>query len=46
MFADGAPGAAGHEVTDPALREITDRAVRGQLTRVEAIAAIRSRVQG
>jgi hypothetical protein len=35
-FADGALGAAGHEVTDPYLRELAERQVRGELTGEEA----------
>jgi len=35
-FADGALGAAGHEVTDPYLRELVERQVRGELTGEEA----------
>lgn len=38
-FADAALGAAGHEVTDPELRELRRRAIRGDLTTDEAIAA-------
>ena len=38
-FADGALGAAGHEVTDPELRELRRRAIRGEMTTDEAIAA-------
>lgn len=37
-FADGALGAAGHEVTDPELRELRRRAIRGEMTTDEAIA--------
>jgi hypothetical protein len=35
-FADGALGAAAHEVTDPYLRELVERQVRGELTGEEA----------
>ncbi len=35
-FADAALGAAGHEVTDPYLREIGERFARGELTIEEA----------
>ncbi|MES2093197.1 MAG: hypothetical protein V4531_05220 [Actinomycetota bacterium] len=38
-FADAALGAAGHEVTDPALRELRRSAIRGDMTTDEAIAA-------
>jgi hypothetical protein len=37
-FADGALGAAGHEVTDPALRELSRQVAAGTLTAEEAIA--------
>lgn len=45
-FSDAALALAGHEVSDPALRSITERAARGDLTADEAIAAARRRVQG
>lgn len=35
-FADGALGAAGHEVTDPYLLELLERQARGELTGEEA----------
>ena len=38
-FADGALGAAGHEVTDPILRNLRERAIRGEISAEEAIAA-------
>lgn len=38
-FADGALGAAGHEVTDPVLRDLSRRVIRGEITAEEAIAA-------
>ncbi len=38
-FADAALGAAGHEVTDPELRELRRRAIRGEMTTEAAIAA-------
>ena len=38
-FADAALGAAGHEVTDPVLRELRRRAIRGDMTTDEAISA-------
>jgi hypothetical protein len=37
-FADGALGAAGHEVTDPTLRELSRQVAAGTLTADEAIA--------
>jgi hypothetical protein len=37
-FADAALALAGHEVTDPALRELSRRAARGEITTDEAIA--------
>lgn len=37
-FADAALGAAGHQVTDPILRELTQQSIRGELTAEEAIA--------
>jgi len=37
-FADAALGAAGHEVADPALRELSRRVADGTLTAEEAIA--------
>ncbi len=45
-FAEAALAVAGHEVTDPALRDIVERAARHELTGDEAIAAIRRHVQG
>ncbi|WP_217996495.1 helix-turn-helix domain-containing protein [Piscicoccus intestinalis] len=45
-FSDAALALAGHEVSDPALRSITERAARGDLTADEAIAEARRRVQG
>lgn len=37
-FADGALGAAGHEVTDPALRELSRQVAAETITAEEAIA--------
>ena len=37
-FADAALGAAGHEVTDPELRELSRQVAAGRLTAEEAIA--------
>lgn len=45
-FADAALAVAGHEVTDPTLRGIVERAARHELTGDEARAAIRRHVQG
>lgn len=44
-FADGALGAAGHEITDPWTRELLERAARHEVTTEEAIAAVRARFQ-
>ena len=38
-FADGALAAAGHEVTDPTLRELSCGVARGEISAEEAIAA-------
>jgi hypothetical protein len=38
-FADAALGAAGHEVADPALRELRRSSIRGDISPDEAIAA-------
>jgi hypothetical protein len=38
-FADAALGAAGHVVTDPALRELRRSSIRGDITPDEAVAA-------
>ena len=40
-FADGALGAAGHEVTDPAMRELLERVARREITAEEAVATAR-----
>lgn len=45
-FSDAALALAGHEVTDPALRAIVERAAHSDLTGDEAVAAIRRHVQG
>lgn len=45
-FADAALALAGHEVDDPKLREILDRAARHELTSEEVVAAVRRHVQG
>lgn len=39
-FADGALGAAGHEVTDPATRELLMQVARGEITGDQAVAKI------
>lgn len=46
VFADAALALADHEVADPNLRSILQRAARHELTGEEAIAAIRRHVQG
>ncbi|PFG29746.1 hypothetical protein [Paramicrobacterium agarici] len=45
-FADAALALAGHEVTDPQLREIVERTARNELLPDEAIALIRRHIQG
>lgn len=40
-FADGALGAAGHEVTDPTMRELLERVARREITAEEAVAKAR-----
>lgn len=40
-FADGALGAAGHEVTDPTVRDLNMKVARGEITADEAVAKIR-----
>ncbi|OUE22001.1 hypothetical protein BFL36_10535 [Clavibacter michiganensis] len=45
-FADAALALAGHQVTDPVLIEITERAAREEITSEEAVAAIRRHVVG
>ncbi|MGL5929314.1 MAG: hypothetical protein ACRCY8_10280 [Dermatophilaceae bacterium] len=45
-FADAALALAGHEITDPVLRDIVEQAARHELTGDEARAAIRRHVQG
>lgn len=37
-FADGALGAAGHEIAAPALRALAERFVRGEITVEQALA--------
>ncbi|OUE18086.1 hypothetical protein BFL34_02839 [Clavibacter michiganensis] len=45
-FADAALALGGHEVTDPVLRAILERAARHEITADEAIAEIRRHIQG
>ncbi|MBD5382391.1 antitoxin VbhA family protein [Clavibacter sepedonicus] len=45
-FADAALALAGHQVTDPVLIEISERAAREEITSEEAVAAIRRHVIG
>lgn len=45
-FADAALALGGHEVTDPVLRTILERAARHEITSEEAIVEIRRHVQG
>ncbi|HET9656829.1 MAG TPA: hypothetical protein VFP72_15860 [Kineosporiaceae bacterium] len=45
-FAYAASALAGHEITDPVLRDIIERSARHELTEDEAIAAIRHHIQG
>ena len=45
-FADAALALAGHEVSDPALRAILERATRHEITGDEAVAEIRRHIQG
>ncbi len=44
-FADAALAVAGHEVTDPVLRDVLARAARHEITGDEAIAETRRHVQ-
>lgn len=41
-YADGALGAAGHEVTDPVVRDLMDQVARGEITGDEAVARARA----
>jgi hypothetical protein len=45
-FADAALGAAGHEVTDPAVRAISRRLAAGELTGDEAAALVKAQLLG
>lgn len=42
-FADGALGAAGHEVTDPFARSLMERVARGEVSGDEAVAQLDQR---
>ncbi|MDO5676336.1 MAG: antitoxin VbhA family protein [Propionibacteriaceae bacterium] len=44
-FADGVLGAAGHQVSDPELREISRRSFEGEISSEEAVALMLARVQ-
>lgn len=43
-FADGASAAAGHQVTDPELREIIRRSYEGEITSDQAVELMKERV--
>ncbi|SDZ06447.1 hypothetical protein [Herbiconiux ginsengi] len=45
-FADAALGAAGHEVTDPAVRAISRRLAAGEVTGDEAAALVKAQLLG
>lgn len=45
-FVDAALAVAGHDFTDPPLRDIVEQAARHELTGAEAVAAIRQHIQG
>lgn len=46
QFADAALALAGHEVTDPVLRELLEQVTREEISADEAVAAMRRHVQG
>lgn len=46
QFARAANGLAGHEVTDPVLKDLVDSVHRDELTAEQAIAKARRHVQG
>ncbi len=46
MFADAALGVAGHQVTDPAVRDLMDRVARNEMTGDQTVEALRRHVQG
>ncbi|MCS5735670.1 antitoxin VbhA family protein [Herbiconiux daphne] len=45
-FADAALGAAGHEITDPAVRAISRRLAAGEVTGDEAAALVKAQLLG
>ncbi|QPK81017.1 hypothetical protein G7Y41_08215 [Schaalia sp. ZJ405] len=45
-FADAALALAGHEVTDPVVRDLMGRLARDEMTGDEAVAALRRHIQG
>ncbi|WP_440711743.1 hypothetical protein [Herbiconiux sp. YIM B11900] len=45
-FADAALGAAGHEVTDPAVRAISRRLAAGEVSGDEAAALVKAQLLG
>jgi hypothetical protein len=45
-FADTALAMAGHQVTDPAVRDLMGRVARDEMTGDQAVAALRRRIQG
>ncbi|GAA2007202.1 hypothetical protein [Brevibacterium samyangense] len=44
-FAEAALAPAGHEVTDPVLRDLLERKARGEISAEEALAAARAHIQ-
>lgn len=45
VFADAALGVAGHQVTDPAVRDLMGRVARNEITGDQAVEALRYHVQ-
>lgn len=45
-FADAALALAGHQVTDPAVRDLMERVARDEMTGDQAVAALRRLIQG
>ncbi|WP_103064048.1 hypothetical protein [Actinomyces qiguomingii] len=45
-FADAALALAGHEVTDPFVRDLVIRVARGEMTGDEAVGVARRHIQG
>ncbi len=45
-FARAALGVAGHEVTDPVLKDLLDQVARGEITAEQAVAEARRHIQG